>query len=126
MASKLSKNSQKGNSFHPFEAGHPSVKRGVNFNELLKNSHFHWPISRLGDGKARASAALLTSADTMRTLGGNLSTELKQHRSGKCGEPGCVSKRKWITCFAAIVAPQMCTLVRGASVFKHLRVPFNS
>jgi hypothetical protein len=62
----------------------------------------------------------------MRTSVGNGPTGLKEHRSWKGSGPGCVPKRKWITCFAAIVAPQTCTLVRGASVFKHLRVPFNS
>jgi hypothetical protein len=45
---------EEGNSFQPFEAGHQSVKRGVNFNELLKNPHFHWPVPRFGDGELRA------------------------------------------------------------------------
>lgn len=45
---------EEGNSFQSFEAGHQSIERGVNFNELLKNPHFHWSVPRFGDGELRA------------------------------------------------------------------------
>lgn len=35
----------------------------------------------------------------------------------------CAPNGKWITSFTAIVAPQLCTLVRGALVLEHWRVP---
>jgi hypothetical protein len=37
-------------------------------------------------------------------------------RNNGC-EESCAQNRKWITSVAAIVAPQTCTLVRGALVF---------
>jgi len=38
-------------------------------------------------------------------------------RAGNCGRvESCAPNGKWITSFAAIVAPQTCTLVRGALV----------
>jgi hypothetical protein len=45
---------KEGNSFQPFEAGHQSVERGVNFNELLKNPSLHWSVPRFSDGELRA------------------------------------------------------------------------
>jgi len=41
------------------------------------------------------------------------------------GAKSCERNGKWITSFAAMVAPHTCDLVRGAPVFKHPRVPLH-